>query len=395
MWEPLNLGYLAAYVKKYIPDLEIEVFSQAFDSDNEIIHAAQNADFAGFGCTTPQMKNALELAYRMKLVNPGIRTVFGGYHPSSMAFETRQNNMVDHAVVGEGEEGLLSLLKGNRMGVIISEPVEDLDSLPVPDRQLMKAERHIEVAQKETKERITSVQASRGCPFRCLPCSNVNIHGAHIRVRTAANVIMEMKMLQQQFNLDFIKFCDATFNTSISRVMEFSKQAQELGLNIPWGANIHPAIGSLEMFQEMKKAGCRELWIGAESGSPKILKELRKGVTVDRIKEVFKWTKELGFIRRAYFLIGSPSENAEDIALTEKLAEELDADVYGVTILCPYPGTDLFDSGKYSAQDWSRADEYGNTFYRNKSFTNEELWKIRTRLADKFKNSLCFRLRNK
>ena len=389
----MGLGYIAAYVKQHVPDCAIEVFSQAFDSDDEIIRQCEDADIVGFGCTTPQIKSAIELTARIKLVNPGVYVVFGGYAPTALPFETKELPGVDKVIVGEGENGMLATVRGNRMNVLLSEQISDLDNLPFPDRKFIKAERHVEVAQKETGKRITSVQASRGCPFRCLPCSNINMHGANIRVRTPQLIIEEMQKIKAELNLDFIKFCDATFNTSIERTLEFCREAKSLNLDVPWGCNIHPSIVTQTMFLEMAQANCQEVWIGAESGSPKILREMRKATTPETIKNAFKWAKEAGLLRRAYFLIGSPSEDAEDIKLTETLAEEIDADSYGMTILCPYPGTELYDAKAYSGVDWSLADEYNNTFWRNKAFTNQELWKIRETLTEKFKDRLVWKLK--
>lgn len=370
------------------------MFSQAFDPDPVILESCCKADFVGYGCTTPQLANAIELNRRVKLLNPGIISIFGGYEPTARPFETSQLSDVDRVIIGEGERGMLATIKGARNKVCISMPIENLDSLPWPDRKLIKNERYVEVAKKETGERIASIQASRGCPFQCLPCSNIKMHGLQIRVRSPSLVIEEMKNMKEQLSLDFIKFCDATFNTSEKRVMDFCQEAEKTSLDIPFGCNIVPQIGSYDMFKNLSKVGCREVWIGVETGSPRILKEMRKAVTVERIKEVFKITKQLGFVRRAYFLIGSPSETQEDIKLTEELAEEIDADVYGFTILCPFPGTDLFDAQKYADADWSQADEYGNKFYRNAAFTNEELWKIRGELAERFKEKICWRLKN-
>jgi len=395
MWEPLGLGYLASYIHKHRPDIKIEVYSQVFDSDNVIIRACEDADYVGFGCTSSQLKNAQKLASDIKAINKNICTIFGGYHPSVDPYGVANMDYVDKVVVGEGENAMLHIVNECIVnnGVFDSEIINDLDSIPFPDRKLIKAERHVEVAQKETGERITSVQASRGCPFRCLPCSNIKVHGKTIRVRSPKKVVEEMKLVKEQLNLDFIKFCDATFNTSVERVIEFCKEVENK--NLSWGCNIHPAIGNKKMFEYMKKAGCREIWIGTETGSPKILKELRKSVTVKRIEEVFKMTKEVGLLRRAYFLIGSPSETMEDIKMTEQLAEKIDADSYGFTILCPFIGTDLYDKEKYKDVAWEYADEYSNTFYRNKAFTNIQLKEIRDSLVDKFKNRLCWRLKKK
>ena len=140
----------------------------------------------------------------------------------------------------------------------------------------------------------------------------------------------------------------------------------------------------------MAKAGCRKIAIGVESGSPKILKQIGKGTTVESIRRCVKWAKEAKISTRGYFILGMPEENEEDIRMTERLAEELDLDEYGFSLLCPYPGTEMYDEVKYAGIDWAEADEYSNDFWHSKHLTNEELKKKQKYLARKFGHKLTW-----
>jgi len=140
----------------------------------------------------------------------------------------------------------------------------------------------------------------------------------------------------------------------------------------------------------MKEANCTQINVGCESGSPRILRAMRKGITVDKIIEVFSNAKKYGLSRRAFFNIGMPEEEATDIKLTEKLIEDIAPDVVGVTILCPYPGTGLYDKNKFFDVDWSVTDEYGNDFWRTNNLTNNELKFWQRYLTDRFKENLAW-----
>ena len=140
----------------------------------------------------------------------------------------------------------------------------------------------------------------------------------------------------------------------------------------------------------MARAGCREVAIGIESGSPKILKQIGKGTTVETIRRCVKWSKEAGIIVRGYFILGMPEETNEDIELTESLADELDLDEYGFTILCPYPGTQMYDGVAFADVDWEATDEYSNDFWRTRTLTNEQLKQWQNRLTERFAQKLTW-----
>ena len=396
VWESLALGYIASYLKKYYHgDLEINFFDGFFDGDKTIIEGSVDSDFVAFSCTSPQMKTALSLAKAIKEENPKVKTVFGGHHPSSLPDETLELPNVDVVVVGEGETGMLNVLTKNRPieGIWRGSIIEDLDTIPFPDRHLIQQNRTLALTMKNDGERIASVLSGRGCPFHCVFCTgDRDVFGSNVRKRTVGNVLDEIEQLVDEWHIDFLKFADAEINTNICWVQIFCSEKIRRGITVPWGANIHAAIIDRTTLQIMQKANCREIWVGVESGSPKILREMGKGILIKHVENVFSWAKECGIRTRAYFMVGHESETREDFDMTLDLAERLDADIMGMTILCPYPGTQLY-SEKYRSVDWSKADEYGNDFYSTQNFSSEELKAMQAEFTEKFKDRLCWRQR--
>lgn len=394
VWESLALGYIASYINRYYTKhmLKLTFFDGFFDRDEKIIDGSVNSDYVAFSCTSPQMKHALQLAMKIKDENPRVTTVFGGHHPSSLPKETLELPNVDLVVQGEGETGMLAVLEQGRIeGLWRSVSIENLNYIPFPDRKFIHQDRTLALTKKNDGERIASILSGRGCLFHCAFCTgDHNIFGTQVRKRTVDNVLDEIKQLVHDWHIDFLKFADAEINTNIFWVQAFCAEKFTQGITVPWGANIHAAIIDRTTLEFMKKANCREIWVGVESGSPRILKEMGKGTTIQQIKNVFKWARGCGIRTRAYFMVGFPSETQEDFEMTLDLAEKLDADVYGMTVLCPYPGTQLY-SKKFKDVDWSKADEYGNEFWRTEHFSSEHLKALQAEFADKFKDRLCWR----
>jgi radical SAM superfamily enzyme YgiQ (UPF0313 family) len=400
VWESLACGYIASYLKKHYEEtykdhLLLEFFDGYFDSDETIIEFARDSDYVGFSCTSPQMLHALSLAYDIKRENPTVKTVFGGHHPSSLPEQTAAYSQVDKVVVGEGERAMLEILQGKWTGKVAqSLPIKNLDELPFPDREFIDQNRTLKLTEKNDGERIASVLSGRGCPFRCVFCTgDRDVFGIRVRKRSTQNVLVEIAQLVNEWHIDFLKFADAEINTSLFWLKEFCHQKQLKNITVPWGANVHAANMDKSTLYLMRLTECREIWVGVESGSPHVLRDVRKGITVEMVENVFKWAKACGIRTRAYFMIGFPSETREDFEMTLRLAERLDADVYGMTIVCPFPGTALYNAAQHSDVDWSAADEYGNDFWRTRHFTNEELKQNQAEFMDKFKDRLCWRQR--
>jgi len=399
-WEALGLGYIISYLKKHFEgDLDIEFYSGFYDTDEQITKACKEADVVGFGCTSPQYKHGLRLARQIKTKEN--RIVFGGVHPSALPNLVLKEDCVDAVVVGEGEKAMLQIVEDIDKGVDISgriyrsEYIENLDDIPFPDRKAIKNERNIQQAYQDEGKRMTSVLSSRGCPFRCSFCCSHVVWQRKIRFRSPLNILDEAEQLVRYWSIQFLKFADDTFTINKQRVIDFCKLKIEKGIKISYGANAHVNTVDEDLLKHLAESGCRELWYGVESGSPRILKKMHKNTDINKIREVFKLTKEYGIKTRAYFLLGMPGETAEDIEMTEKLCDELQPDIVGFTLLSPFPINQYFDYETMVNWDWSMFDEYGNDWVHTETLTNKELKDIQNRLAEKYQHVIAFRQRLK
>jgi len=392
-WESLGCGYIGAVAKERHKNLELSFFQGYFDSDKEIIESSKDADIIAFSCTSPAYSHALFLAKSIKKLNPNCYTVFGGWHASAVP-DIVKEDVIDSVVVGEGDLVFSEIIEGRREPVIKASPVKDLDSLPFPDRGLIKNHREIDLAQKMTGLRMTSFQSMRGCPRSCAFCSEHVVSGKlakdnHLRIRSPGNIINEINKVAKDYGLEYFKFVDPTWNISEDKVISFCEEKIRTGNTLPWECNSHASLVTENMLKAMKEAGCCQINIGCESGSIKILRDMHKGLTIEHIKKAFALGRKVGLKRRSFFLLGMPNETEADIRMTEQLVEEIDPDVFGITILCPYPGSELF-SENLSGVDWSATDEYKNDFWRSKALSNEQLKYWQNYLVNKFKDRACW-----
>jgi radical SAM superfamily enzyme YgiQ (UPF0313 family) len=396
IWEALGLAYIAAYAKeKYAGKLEVDCFQGYFDTDQEILNGAQDSDVVGFSCTSPAFKHGVALARELKRRNPKVRTVFGGFHPSAVPQDCLEEEAVDQVVVGEGEEAFLSILEGETGRIVQGTHFQDFGRI-FPDRALVKNARTVDLCQKMIGKRVTSFVSNRVCPFRCAFCSEQAVTGAFhrttnpVRERDPRHLLDEIQRVYRDCRLDYFKFVDATWNTSTAKVIAFCEEKLRRGFALPWEANVHAGLASREMLRAMKAAGCVQINVGCESGSQSILQDMRKGLVVEKIVQTFAWAKELGIERRAYFLIGMPNETAADIRKTERLVERIQPDVFGITIICPFPGCDLYDPKTMKGYDWSLTDEYANDYWSTPNLSNADLKYWQRYLMKKFSGSLAW-----
>ncbi len=396
IWEALGLAYIGAYIKENFPGkLELSFHQGNFDDDDAIITDAKSSDLVAFSCTSPVFRPALRLAQAIKSANSQVRTVFGGFHPSAIPNDCIKEEAVDQVVVGEGEEALLKILMGDTSPIVQGERFHGLNDI-FPDRNLIRNNRTIDLCERQIGKRITSFQSTRVCPFRCSFCAERVVTGVYkksdnpVRERDAGHLLDEIEWVAREFRLDYFKFADATWNTSVEKVMAFCEEKIKRGFDLPWDANVHASYADKDMLKAMKAAGCQLINVGVESGSQRILNDMKKGLTLKGIKQVFRWGRELGIERRGFFLLGMPNETEEDIRMTERLVEEIQPEVFGVTILSPYPGTLHYDPETMKDYDWTFADEYSNPYWKTKFFSNAEIKRWQGYLTAKFSSNLSW-----
>ncbi len=394
-WESLGLGYIASYIKKHLPHAELSFYQGIFDSDDVIISDSMDADLVMFSCTTPSYDYCLSLARRIKQENGKVNIVMGGYHTSSLPHASLVNGVIDQVIVGEGEAAVVKIINGCREPVVFGRRMH-FNELPWPDRRLIRNERNILVAYSDTGKRITSFQNNRGCPFKCKFCLDGHKKNMYfgdrgkIISRDIDDLLDEILFVTNRYNLDLIKFCDATWNINKNYVKDFCRRKIERNIPVPFYPNLHANIVDEEMMHLMKLAGCYEVAIGVESGSQRVLDKIGKKTNLNRIRRAVSLAKKFDIFTRGYFIIGMPNEREEDIRMTELFAEELDLDEYGFNIICPFPGTYYYDSKKFCNIDWSKSDEPSNDFWCTEFLTNAELKIWQQRLNKKFENRITW-----
>jgi anaerobic magnesium-protoporphyrin IX monomethyl ester cyclase len=185
---------------------------------------------------------------------------------------------------------------------------------------------------------------TRGCPFHCNWCAKP-LYGQVYNSRTPANVVDEMLLLRSTIRPDHIWFCDDIFGLSPGWIREFSREVVARRAAIPFKclARVDLLLKD-DMIDDLRAAGCTSVWVGAESGSQKILDAMEKGTTVAQIYEASRRLKEAG-IRTGFFLqYGYPGETREDIERTLAMVRDCRPDDIGISVSYPLPGTRFYDT---------------------------------------------------
>jgi radical SAM superfamily enzyme YgiQ (UPF0313 family) len=395
VWESLACGYLYS-ATKHLAD-EYLFFDGYFDSDEEIIASCVDATIVGFTGTTSQMAWNMQLAAAIKRENPRVWIVMGGYGPSAEPQKWVGKWPIDTVVTGDGEVSWSQILLGRRDPLIYNPPIADLDSIAFPDREFIRVERCIQIAKREEGRRVTGILGNRGCLRMCKFCLDgapSTIYGAKLRERSPANIADEMERVVKAHNIEFLKFADAEVNTRPGRIKQLAEELIRRNWSVPWGGNflVNPFDESDAAL--LYKAGCREAWLGLESGSPKILKSIGKGTTVPTVRRAFKAAKEAGLTRRSYVLLGTPLETLQTIRETEALIDEVHPDTVSFCIVAPYPGTEYYDDRKHGHLEWQQIDEYSGCVTICE-LSVEELNRERQRLMDKYRGSLSIIMKKK
>jgi len=187
--------------------------------------------------------------------------------------------------------------------------------------------------------------AGRGCPYRCSFCLYPQVmHGHKYRLRSAKNVVDEMEFDRNKYPyIKEIFFEDDTFLTNVNRAKEICDEIIKRDLDIKWSINCRCDVIDKELFQKMKKAGCRMVLVGPESGSQKILNNVNKNLKLNTVKKFVNVAKKTKLQIHSCFVLGLPGETKKTIQDTIQFAMELDTDTIQFSAAVPFPGTEFFN----------------------------------------------------
>ncbi len=358
-YPPLGLLYVAAAAREWtdwdVSVLDAQAPNLSFDDVEERLRNEQ-PDVVGIQAMTFNLIDVRETSEAVRRVLPKAHICIGGPHAHLYPEETLRLGIADSVVMGEGERPFAELLKSlGAGGQICSQPglaflrdgamvkmdpvmVEDLDSLPMPDRSMLPLKEYTSAL--ATQSPITTMMSSRGCPYKCIFCDRPHL-GKKFRARSATSVVAEMENCAG-LGIREIFFYDDTFTVDRQRVLDICKLIRDRGIKIQWDIRARVNTVDRDVLRQLRAAGCVRIHYGVEAGTERILRVLRKGIDLKLVKKVMQWTREAGITSLAYFMIGNPTETREEIEATLACARQIRPDFIHLSVTTPFPGTELY-----------------------------------------------------
>lgn len=298
------------------------------------------------------------------------------------------NEGADFVIIGEGEITLLDLAEaignsedyssipglaylhdGRAFKTAARQVLKDLDILPPPAWDLVNMDIYRQFWLKNAGYFSLNMSTTRGCPFKCNWCAKP-IYGNRYNSRSAENVVDEIKMLKSRFGIDHIWFCDDIFGLKPGWVLEFGRLMAMEDISIRFKIQSRAdLLQEGELVEALARSGCENVWIGAESGSQKILDAMDKGITTPQIYNATCLMKKHGIKPSFFIQFGYPGELKEDIEMTIEMINDLLPFEIGISVSYPLPGTIFYERVKADLKkkaNWTDSDEmalmFNNTF---------------------------------
>ncbi|MBN1609747.1 MAG: radical SAM protein [Polyangiaceae bacterium] len=363
---PLGLLQLAGYVEAHSKH-RVEVLDAQPDAlsytELEAELSRRSFDVAGITAMTFTLIDVRHVCRMVRRVAPHAKIILGGAHVHLFPEATIAWPEVDFLLQGEGELAFTDFLDklpypalwstvdglvyarsdGTIHNAGLAPSTQDLDSLGMPARTKVDVRKYTSLLGRS--DMITTMFTSRGCPFRCTFCDRPYspvISG--FRWRSAQHVADEMEQcIELGIREAFIY--DDTFTVRKDRVYELCNEIRRRQLNFRWDVRAHVNTVTADMLRAMAEAGCDRIHFGVEVGNERMMRVIRKNHTVERVLSAFRWARNAGMERLAYFIIGQQTETRDDIDDTIALARRIDPEYVLFTIFCPYPGTGIYAQG--------------------------------------------------
>ena len=396
-YPPLGTIYAAAVMRE--AGYEVSLFDTALIDTPELILSVIKKDKPdylviyddGFNYLTKMcLTNMREAAFRIaEIAKQNGIIVLESSSDAADHFEKYLDRNVDFVIIGEGEKTLKELINkldknendfekidglafrkdGRTIKTSSRQILKDLDVLPLPAWDLVNIDEYRDIWLTNNKYFSLNIATTRGCPFKCNWCAKP-IYGNRYNVRSPKNVIDEIIFLQKSFGVNHFWMCDDIFGLKPGWVQEFRDLVKLNGLKFKY--KIQSRVDLLlqeDTITALEQSGAETVWVGAESGSQKILDAMDKGTTVEEIHAATKLLKQNN-ISVAFFLqFGYPGETKEDINKTVEMVLNLMPDEIGISVSYPLPGTKFYENVKdqlKTKSNWADSDElalmFRNTF---------------------------------
>jgi len=268
----------------------------------------------------------------------------------------------DVIVFGEGEETMMELVQSfassstpglhsipgiafKEEGTVVVMPerllIKDVNQLSFPNRKKINLQLYFDVWKQKHGISMVNVNTMRGCPYSCKWCSRA-VYGASYRRRNPKLVVDEIEWLKENYRFDMIWFVDDVFTINHRWLREFVQEVNERNMIVPYEIITRSDRVNTDVLQLLKDSGCARVWIGAESGSQKIIDAMDRRVQVEQVREIIKQVKAFGMEAGTFIMLGYPGENETDIKETLAHLKYSDPDQYTITVAYPIKGTPLY-----------------------------------------------------
>ena len=390
IYAPLGLISLAAYVRN---DFEVKIVDLRLEKLRSLykIVESQQPLAVGFSMLTGScIKQIIEAAKEIKKINPEIKIIVGGIHPTFFPEQTIKNSAIDFVVINEGEKTLLDLLRAIessadfsaidnlawkrgdgqiQIGKTTTEFL-DMNTLPMPAWDLINVERYSNGLSRNPGERVIDFYTSKGCPYPCAFCYNLNFNRRKWRAKSAEKAFEELEFLHNKYGINYFIIHDDNFVVDKERALKFAQLIIDKGLKIQYSVDSRVDYFEEEFFGKLKESGMCELRVGCESGSNRILKDIiQKGITAEQTLKAVEVARKLDLKLILSFVIGWPTETIGERQQTINLILKIQkihpkAAIYPLWIYIPYPGTPLFDKAvEMGFKQPQSLEEWGNYFW--------------------------------
>jgi radical SAM superfamily enzyme YgiQ (UPF0313 family) len=406
--QPLGLLSLISMLRKHFPDtFDVRLVEQALYglSNKQVgdLMAEFKPDLICFSCLTVEADALRELTILSKALFPKVPIWIGGPHASVFYDRELATGRVDAACIGEGELTFVEMIQAwldskpmdDIAGLAIVQdgeisfprprpPLEDLDMLPLPAWDL------VDFRQCSKQNSFNGfvhawpwacVLSTRGCPYHCAYCHK--LFGKKLHKRSVDHVLNEIDLLVNKYGVREIHIVDDIFNLDLERAKQICDEivARKLNIKIAFPNGLRGDRMDLELIHKLKAAGCYSITYAIETATPRIQKELRKFLKLDKVKESIARSDEAGIITTGFAMIGFPGETVEEINATIDYA--LDSRLlrcFFFTVVV-YPRTDLFKLAQKAYPELNLEDSdffEGDDYFKFNYFYNKPLYSVAT-----------------
>ena len=363
---PLGVAYMGAVLKKW--GIEVEVYCQdVFHYSNQELASyllKNDYDLIGVGFMAARFNETIiDLCSTINQCKKDAWLVLGGQGPSPISDYILKKTGADVVVTGEAEETIVELLQckiegGNfsqikgiafKIGEEITvnerrKPIKKLDSIPFPEWSLFPMEKYttcLSLFRKEEGDRILGILTSRGCVNRCNFCYRME---KGIRFRSIENVVEEMRILNNNYGVNYFHMQDELFIASKKRIFEFHEALKKNNLTIKFASNARVDIFDEELASCLKECGCQFLNFGMESSDQSVLNLMNKNTTVEENIKAAVITKKVDIGLGLNFIWGNIGDTEESLKNNVKLIKEYNTydQLRTIRPVTPYPGCDLY-----------------------------------------------------